>query len=164
MLKIYIYDSHSEYSGESVTTLDPEETKLQGKDVWLMPPNSTTLAPEKRAGYAPVWNGEAWDYIEDHRGETGWVGRKYVEIEELGPLPVGFSTEEPEPTPEERAAWQRQELLAGLDGIDRAASRSIRAVLASLSTGQEPDAADVERLVGYEASAKALRADLAKLN
>ena len=163
MLSVYIYNENNEYIGDSVTTLDPEETKLQGKDVWLMPPNSTTVPPEIREGYVPVWNGEAWDYVEDHRGEKGWVNRAPVEIKELGPLPDGFSAEEPVPTPEERAALRRQEILAELDHIDRASSRSLRAILTAQSAGQEPDAADVDRLAGYEASAKGLRAELARM-
>lgn len=164
MLKIYTYNENNEYSGESATMLDPEETKLQGKDVWLMPPNSTVVPPEIREGYVPVWNGEAWDYVEDHRGEKGWVNRAPVEIKELGPLPDGFSAEEPVPTPEELAGRRRKEILAELNLIDLASSRSVRAILTAQSAGQEPDAADVERLAGYEASAKGLRAELARLD
>jgi hypothetical protein len=163
MLKIYIYNDTNEYIGESITMLDPEETKLQRKNVWLMPPNCTTIKPDMRMGYVPIWNGIAWEYIENHRGEKGWVNRIPVEIRELGPLPDGFTTEEPEPTPEELAQQRRQEILAELDRIDRASSRALRAVLAAQSAEQEPDAADVARLAGYEAEAKALRAELAEL-
>lgn len=163
MLEIYTYDKNNEYIGKSATMLDPEETKLQGKDVWLLPPNSTVVKPEIREGFVPVWNGEAWDYVEDHRGSRGWVNRVPVEIKELGPLPDGFSTEEPVPTPEELVEQRKQEIIAELDRIDRASSRSLRAILAAQSAGHEPDAADVERLAGYEASAKALRAELAGL-
>ena len=163
MLKIYIYNDSNEYVGDSMTMLDPEETKIQGKDVWLMPPNSTVLKPEERNGYVPVWNGKSWDYVEDHRGEVGWVNRVRVTISELGPLPDGFSVEESEILPEDRIENQRQELLSKLDAVDYAALRSIRAVLASLSTGQTPDPADVERLAEHEASAKRLRAELAEL-
>lgn len=163
MLNIYIYNENNEYVGESVTMLDPEETKIQGRDVWMMPPNSTATKPEIREGFVPVWNGEAWDYVEDHRGEKGWVNRVPVEIKELGPLPDGFSVEEPVPTPEELAGQRRQEILAELDRIDRASSRSLRAILTAQSAGQAPDAADVERLAGYEASAKGLRAELMRL-
>ena len=163
MLTVYIYNENNEYVGESVTMLDPEETKIQGRDVWMMPPNSTMTPPEIREGFVPVWNGEAWDYVEDHRGEKGWVNRAPVKIKELGPLPDGFVTNAPEPTPEELSKLRKQEILAELDRIDRASSRALRAVLVAQSAGQEPDAADVERLAGYEALAKGLRAELTRL-
>lgn len=164
MLKIYIYDKNNEYIGESATMLDPAETRKQGKDVWLMPPSCTTAKPDMREGYAPVWNGSAWEYIEDHRGEKGWVNRVPVEVRELGPLPDGFTTEEPAPTAEELAEQRRQEILAELDRIDRASSRSLRAIIAAQSAGQEPDSADVSRLAEHEAAAKGLRLELAALN
>lgn len=160
MITIYTYDENNEYLGKSATILDPEESKKQGKDVLLMPPNSTTIEPDAREGYVPVWNGGAWEYIEDHRGERGWVNRVPFEIKELGPLPDGFAAEEPEPTPEELAERRRQEILAELDRIDRASSRSLRAIIAAQAAGQEPASADVARLAGYEAEAKALRAEL----
>ena len=69
----------------------------------------------------------------------------------------------PAPTAEELAQQRRQEILAELDRIDRASSRALRAVLTAQSAGQEPESADVERLAEYEASAKALRAELPEL-
>lgn len=163
MITVYTYDKNNEYLGESATILDPEESKKQGKDVLLMPPNSTTIKPDMKYGYAPVWNGSAWDYVEDHRGKKGWVNRVPVEIKELGPLPAGFTANEPELTPEETASARRQEILAELDRIDRASSRSLRAIITAQAAGQEPASADVERLARYEAEAKALRAELAGL-
>ena len=164
MLKIYLYNDTNEYDGESVTMLDPEETKIQGKDVWLMPPNSTTLKPELKEGYVPVWNGKLWEYVEDHRGEKGWVGGVSVVIEELGPLPADFTVEAPEPTLAEQAELRRQEILFELSRIDSASSRPLRAILAAQALGEEPNAADVAKLTGYEASAKRLRAELSELN
>lgn len=70
---------------------------------------------------------------------------------------------EPSPTAKEQAEWRKGEILAELDRIDRASSRALRAVLTAQSAGQEPDSADVERLAGYEAEAKALRTELAGL-
>lgn len=70
---------------------------------------------------------------------------------------------EPSPTAKEQAERRKGEILAELDRIDRASSRALRAVLTAQSAGQEPDAADVERLAGYEAEAKALRAEMAGL-
>ena len=70
---------------------------------------------------------------------------------------------EPSPTAKEQAEWRKNEILAELDRIDRASSRALRAVLTAQSARREPDASDVERLAGYEAEAKALRAELAGL-
>ena len=68
------------------------------------------------------------------------------------------------PTPEELAEQRRMEILAELDNIDRASSRSLRAILTAQAAGQEPDKADVEMLAEHEANAKKLRAELAGLN
>ena len=163
MFTIYTFDDTKEYKGTSVTMLDPEETKRQGKEVWLMPPNATTVKPTIKKGYAPVWDGKAWKQIEDHRGEKGWVNREPVEIKELGPLPEGFSTEDPEPTEEEKKAIRKQEILAELDRIDRATARSLRAIVAAQTAGKVPDAADVERMRAIEAEAQMLRLELARL-
>ena len=164
MLNIYLYNENNEYIGESITILDPEETRIQGKDVWMMPPNSTTVKPELRKDYAPVWNGESWDYVEDHRGERGYIGKEPIEIKKLGPLPDEFSIEEPELTPEEVKEQNRQEILLNLSQIDRASSRSLRAILTAQLSGQEPEIADINKLNEYESLAKDLRIALAKLS
>ena len=163
--EVYTYNEESnEYIGESITMLDPEETRMQGKDVWMMPPNSTTVKPELKEGYVPIWNGESWDYVEDHRGERGYIGKKLIEIKELGPLPEGFTIEEPEMTPEELKEQHRQEIISNLAKIDQMSSRSLRAVLAAQLSGQEPEVADINKLNEYESLAKNLRIALAKLN
>lgn len=64
----------------------------------------------------------------------------------------------------EQAEQRRMEILAELDNIDRASSRSLRAILTAQAAGKEPDSADVEMLGTHEADAKALRAELAALN
>jgi hypothetical protein len=73
-----------------------------------MPPlNSTTVEPKRRDGYFPVWHQgkEKWEYVEDHRGEKGWLYGKPTVVNSLGPLPDGWSLTpppppEPEPDPE----------------------------------------------------------------
>ena len=164
MLNIYLYNNNNEYISESITMLDPEETRIQGKDIWIMPPNSTELKPEFREGYIPIWNGESWDYAEDHRGEKGYIGKEFIEIKELGPLPNGFSIEKPELTPEEIKERSKQEILFNLSQIDKASSRSLRAILTAQLSGQEPETADINKLNEYESLAKDFRTALAKLN
>jgi len=163
--EVYIYNEESnEYIGESITMLDPEETKIQGKDVWMMPPNSTIVKPKFREGYASIWNGESWDYVENHRGEKGYIDREFIEIKELGPLPDGFSVEEPELTPEEVKEQSKQEILLNLSQIDQASSRSLRAILTAQLSGQEPEITDINKLNEYESLAKNLRIALAELS
>lgn len=69
----------------------------------------------------------------------------------------------PAPTAEEIAEQRRQEILAELDRIDRASSRSLRAILTAQAAGREPDAADTAMLETYEAEAVALREELKAL-
>lgn len=64
----------------------------------------------------------------------------------------------------EQAEARRQEILSELDRIDRASSRSLRAILTAQAAGREPNAADTAMLETYEAEAVALREELAALN
>jgi len=64
----------------------------------------------------------------------------------------------------EQAEARRAEILSELDRIDRASSRSLRAILTAQAAGREPDAADTAMLATYEAEAVALREKLAALN
>lgn len=70
-------------------------------------------------------------------------------------------------TPPDVAAEQkeqrRQAILSELDRIDRASSRSLRAILTAQASGKEPDVADVNMLDTYEAEAVALRQELKEL-
>jgi len=70
----------------------------------------------------------------------------------------------PAPTAEELAEQRKREILAELDRIDRASSRSLRACMAARNVGQEPSQADVLKLAEYEAQALALRDELAELD
>ena len=69
----------------------------------------------------------------------------------------------PAPTPEQQAEMRRQEILSELDRIDRASSRSLRAILTAQAAGAEPTQADVQMLATYEAEAVALRDELKAL-
>ena len=72
--------------------------------------------------------------------------------------------EVPALTAEEVTEQRRQEILAELDHIDRASSRSLRAILTAQTAGQTPDHADIEALTAYETAAIELRRELAELN
>lgn len=47
---------------------DPLESKLQGKDIWLLPANCTLIEPpEAKDGFDIVWSGDAWEYKEQEK-------------------------------------------------------------------------------------------------
>lgn len=56
-----------------------------------------TAPPESRAGYVTHWNGDAWEYVEDHRNQTAY--RKdngaSVIVNEVGPLDESLTFDAP---------------------------------------------------------------------
>lgn len=117
----YKYDHETkEYLYAKVAFLDPLETEQQGRDVYLLPADSTFTVPlDAKEGYAVCWNGTSWEYIEDHRqkrdkggvpiegtGTAYWMPNdtwhtpaRYMK--ELGQLPVGALLERPKRSLEE---------------------------------------------------------------
>lgn len=67
-----IYNYHPE-TGEFTGTTEAEESPF-GDGEYLIPAHATTIAPPETTtpGYAPVFDGTAWDEVEDHRGEKWW--------------------------------------------------------------------------------------------
>lgn len=78
--------------------IDPLESKKQGRTIYLQSACGTTeMPPERKEGYAVVWNGNTWGHVEDHRGVTVWKSyEESMEIRELGPIPDGWTVEQPE--------------------------------------------------------------------
>ena len=68
-MQTYKFDADTkEYLYTEEAFLDPLESKAQGRDVWLLPADSTfTEPPVAEKGYAVRWNGTAWEQVEDHR-------------------------------------------------------------------------------------------------
>lgn len=67
---IYNYNPITkEYIGSSETSLDPEETKKQHKDVYLIPANATTVKPPKAKTHEVIIYENGWQRIADYRGE-----------------------------------------------------------------------------------------------
>lgn len=115
-MKTYRFDTVTkEYLTTDEAFRDPLESKLQGRDVWLLPADSTLTTPlEPKAGHAVCWNGTAWEYKEDHRqtrdkggmivegsGTAYWVPGDTWDsparyMAELGPLPEGAMLKAPE--------------------------------------------------------------------
>ena len=67
------------------------------------------------------------------------------------------------PEPVTPAEIRRSQIEAELTAIDAASARPLRAILAATTSGEAADPADVAKLAGIEARAKALREELATL-
>jgi hypothetical protein len=142
-----------------------------------LPPTSAsrTPPPDAPAGKWPAWDGSAWILIDDHRGETGYVGKAAFTIKDLGPYPEGWSDTPPEPTAAELRQADIAECMAKLDELDRKSTRSLRAIealrkaLETASTDDKPKLeedldAEEKFLADLEDKAKAWRAKLDGLN
>ena len=73
---VYRYgkDTH-EFLYSEPTVLDPLETELQNKNIWMLPANATFVAPPTpNSGYTVCWNGTEWEQVEDHRPQRGFGG------------------------------------------------------------------------------------------
>lgn len=98
----YCYNDDGIFTHSEAFSLDPLESELAGEPVWLQPSMSLCIAPgEITEGF--VWRvaGDAWEEVEDHRGEKGYLDGQPHTITELGPLPDGWSDTPPPPTHEE---------------------------------------------------------------
>lgn len=86
----YQYDSETKkYIGEIERQIDPLESEAQGKDIYLMPANSTDVVPpEAKDGYDIVFNGTDWEYKEIPKEpepepyEPTELEKKYQELRE----------------------------------------------------------------------------------
>lgn len=96
---IYGYDKNTkEYLGSMEAYLDPLESLKSNKEVYVIPPNFTIMAPpEVKEGEASVFNGNKWEIVKDHRGLFGYnkkTGEEVI-INTLGDLPEDFVEEKP---------------------------------------------------------------------
>lgn len=94
MKYVYKYDEETkEYIGSAPANLDPLETELQGKEIYLLPANATFVAPITQEGYVSVFKEGAWENLEDNRGKEYWLqddvyGAPAHKMETLGALPT----------------------------------------------------------------------------
>lgn len=121
-MNVYKYDEKTkEYIGTEKALLDPLETEQQGENIYLLPVNATFTAPtEPQDGYVNVWNGTAWEQVEDNRGVEYWLpedkyGAPAREMKELGALPEGATTTAPEKMLDELKADKLEALKAERD-------------------------------------------------
>ena len=89
---IYNYDLITkEYIGESQADLDPEETKRQGKEVYLIPACATTVKPPKPRTNETVIYNDGWQIVPDFRGKYIVNDDMNPEIvKEIGAIPEGY--------------------------------------------------------------------------
>lgn len=94
MKYVYKYDEKTkEYLGKAAALLDPLETQLQQKEIYLLPADATFSAPTLQEGYVSVFKEGAWENIEDNRGKEYWLqddvyGTPARKMETLGALPA----------------------------------------------------------------------------
>ena len=63
MEKVYIYDDAGYFAGEDLPQIDPLESQKAGREILIMPANSTDIEPpEDKEGFRIKWNGAAWEY------------------------------------------------------------------------------------------------------
>ena len=93
-MNVYKYDELTkEFIGVETALLDPLESQVQGKDVFLLPANSTFTAPlVVKEGYTQVFKNDVWNYVEDNRGKEYWLesdpyGTPARVMKELGSFP-----------------------------------------------------------------------------
>ncbi len=121
MKYVYKYDEKTkEYLGKAEALLDPLETQLQQKEIYLLPAYATFSAPTLQQGQVSVFKEGAWENIEDNRGKEYWLpedkyGAPAREMKELGPLPEGAMLTAPERTLDEVKADKVQSLKAERD-------------------------------------------------
>lgn len=118
--RAYCYDNDGIFTHSEAFSLDPLESEMAGEPVWLQPGMSLCIAPgESTEGL--VWRvaGDAWEEVEDHRGESGYVNGVPTEIKEYGPLPEGWSATPPPPTADQLFAALRAARDARLAHTDK---------------------------------------------
>ena len=93
-MQVYKYNEQTkEYIGTEQALIDPLESELQGKTIYLLPANATFEKPNLQDGFASVWNGTQWENIEDNRGKEYWLaddeyGTPAKTMKELGAFPA----------------------------------------------------------------------------
>lgn len=92
-MQVYKYDEQTkEYIGTEQALINPLESELQGKEIYLLPANATFEKPNLQEGFASVWN-DKWENIEDNRGKEYWLdtdtfGTPAKTMKELGACPA----------------------------------------------------------------------------
>lgn len=158
-MQAYMYSATTHEFLEPVPCFpDPVRSRIEGREVYLLPANSTfTEPPVKRTGYTAIWSGSGWSEVEDYRGVRYWpkgatFNSASMEMAELGPLPDGASLTRPEQTADEIAAEkeQREQAEAEAARVPDLEAAVAELGVTSASDKEESDAAALD-LAAYAA-------------
>lgn len=162
---IYKYDpTTKEYTGNK-----PAQKRPNGQPITDVLHATTVECPVLEDKHQAVWNGTAWDVVEDHRKKPGVEGSgtpywlpgdawntpaRYMT--ELGPLPEGAMLEAPAKTAEElateelaQAKAERADAVSKItvtvdgmvfDGDEISQERMSRTITAAMATGEDVSA------------------------
>jgi hypothetical protein len=132
----------------------PPKNALRTAPPLLKTPAEGDPRPFPPGKWAAVVNG-AWQTIEDHREEEGFVDCQPFTIKNFGPYPDGWSAVKPPPTAEEIKRETISQLQAELNGYDFKSIRSMRTIeslRAYINTFSEPSlVAGLETEIASEA-------------
>ncbi|WP_145553053.1 tail fiber assembly protein [Yersinia canariae] len=113
---VYLYDNKTfEFTG----LWDAQESPLE-PGAFLTPSASTEIAPIAKSGYASIWNGNKWGYIEDHRGELRYssITGHPIEVTNLGEYPATTT----DIAPGDLEKWDREKWVTDTDAVKREAA------------------------------------------
>lgn len=122
-MQVYKYDEQTkEYIGTEQALINPLESELQGKEIYLLPANATFEKPNLQEGFASIWNGK-WENIEDNRGKEYWLdtdtfGTPAKTMKDLGAFPAGAVFTVPAKTLEQLKADKINELKFKRDSLE----------------------------------------------
>ena len=98
-MKIYNYNRITgEFISKSVANIDPMETEIQGKNVYLIPANATALKPPTTTeNEVAIFNGKKWKIEADFRGQTVFnkETQQQETVSEIGEINNKFTTLKP---------------------------------------------------------------------
>ena len=123
-MQVYKYDEKTkEYIGTEQALINPLESELQGKEIYLLPANATFEKPNLQEGFASVFNGTQWENIEDNIGKEYWLdtdtfGTSAKTMKDLGAFPAGAVFTAPAKTLEQLKADKINELKLKRDSIE----------------------------------------------
>lgn len=68
-MKVYTYNEEKVFEMELEARLDPLETKVQGKNVYLLPANATFEKPKLKENEVAVFESGKWNYYKNNLGK-----------------------------------------------------------------------------------------------
>lgn len=93
--KVCQLDEQGIYVGQTDADLSPAEAE---NGIYLMPAGCVDVTPpEEKKGFVAKWIDEAWEYVENHIGETVYstITKEPLVINEFGSIPQGYTLIKP---------------------------------------------------------------------